>query len=157
MDFIVTPPVCENGWICFQYSPADSAQIEREAKRLSGSEVSLSFKKHYKKRTLSQLDYVWWIAETMAHDQGGACYGNTKEEIVLGFKFRAIDFGYPTTTINFGGTSRTVPKTISDSGDTNTKEMSILVEVAFLLASENGTDIRKIKRQYGKQYAGGLK
>lgn len=84
-----------------------------------------------KKRSLEQNNHFHGHVQQITIETG-----NDFEDTKLGIKIRALDMGYPYTMID----GIRYPK---PSHNRNTKEMSILIEVAHLVAAEYGIRLKE--------------
>lgn len=93
------------------------------------SYIKLEMSAPYKKRTLPENRKYW----AMCTEFGNYC-GSSKEEVSLGVKWRAIDEGlWETVGVPFSDHCQ--PKSTSQS---DTKEMSVLIDVLYRIAAESG-------------------
>ena len=85
----------------------------------------------YRNRTLGQNDLYWARCTAYAN-----YLGSTKDEVSMGVKWRACDEGlWELVDVPFSKTGRKEPKSTAES---DTHEMSILLEVLDRIASEDG-------------------
>lgn len=83
----------------------------------------------YKKRTLPENDKYWAMCT-----EYGNYLGMTKQEVSLGAKWRAVDEGlWELVDIPFSDKKQ--PKSTADS---NVVEMSVLIDVLYRIAAEDG-------------------
>ena len=95
------------------------------------SYIKVDMSPPYKQRTLDQ-NALWWQLCT-----DYAFYlGSNKDEVAEGVKYRAMEEGlWESVEVPFSKTGARVPKSTADA---DTKEMSILIDVLYRVAAEDG-------------------
>lgn len=96
-----------------------------------GSYVKLELSPPYKPKTLKELGKYWSMCT-----EYGNYLGMTKDEVSEGVKYRAMDEGlWEGVEIPFSKTGLEVPMSIADA---NTKQLSVLIDVLYRIAAEDG-------------------
>lgn len=96
-----------------------------------GGYIKLEMTPPYRKRTIKEND-KWWA---MCTEYGKHC-GMSKDDVAIGVKYRAMDEGlWESEYMPFSknGAKRPVSTTNSD-----TKQMSVLIDVLYRIAAEDG-------------------
>lgn len=124
-----------NGHLCLVFF--DSAVkacvngIIKTCQKKHGGYVKIEIQPPYKQRTIPENNR-WW---KMCTEYANYC-GSTKDEVAMGVKWRACDEGlWELVDVPFSKTGRKEPKSTADS---DTREMSVLMEVLERIASEDG-------------------
>jgi len=135
----------KNGFVQLYIDPTQWIRFKYDMKKYKADEIlTVEIKKWYKKRTRSQLNTVWLIAERICSDPESSSYGDIPENVYLGIKARAVNYGFPLVEVKMGENIVKVPKSFSNESDVTTKEAKILIETAILVASECKADIEDI-------------
>lgn len=134
-----------NGFVQVYIDPTQWKRFVDDMNRYKKDEVlTIEIKKWYKRRTQKQLNVVWMIAERICSDKNSSSYGDVPENVYLGIKAMATNYGYPLVEVKIGDKVMKVPKSFSNESDVTTEEGKILVDTAILIASECGADIEDI-------------
>lgn len=105
--------------------------VIRTCQKKHGNYVKIEIQPPYKQRTIPENNRWWKMCTEYANYTG-----STKEEVAMGVKWRACDEGlWELVDVPFSKTGRKEPKSTVDS---DTREMSVLMEVLERIASEDG-------------------
>ena len=93
--------------------------------------IKLEMSVPYQQRTIP-MNSKWWAMCT----EYANYLGSTKEEVAKGVKYRAMDEGlWESSDVLFSNTGRKEPISTADA---DTKQMSVLIDVLYRIASEDG-------------------
>lgn len=96
-----------------------------------GGYVKLELSPPYRQRTLPENAKYWAMCTEYAN-----YLGSTKEQVSNGVKWRACDEGlWELVDVPFSKTGKKEPKSTADS---DVREMSILIDVLYRIAAEDG-------------------
>ena len=99
-----------------------------------GGYVKLEMSPPYKPRTLD-MNAKWWAMCT----EFGKYIGDTKENVAMGVKYRAMNEGlWEGVILPFTGVKFPMSTAVSD-----TKQMSVLIDVLYRIAAEDGYIFRE--------------
>lgn len=101
------------------------------------SYIKLELSAPYKQRTLSENAKYW----AMCTEYGNYC-GMTKDDVSFGVKYRAMEEGlWRGVEVPFSKNGFKIP---DSSATADTKEMSILIDVLYRIAAEDGYEFKEV-------------
>lgn len=102
-----------------------------------GSYIKLEMSPPYRSRTLPENAKYW----AMCTEYGNYC-GMTKEEVSFGVKYRAMEEGlWRGKPVPFTNNGLMMP---DSSATADTKEMSVLIDVLYRIAAEDGYEFKDL-------------
>ena len=99
-----------------------------------GGYIKLELSPPYKPRTIQMNDKYWAMCTEF-----GNFLGMTKDEVSMGVKYRAMDEGLWEGEIIPFSNGKKIPMSTADS---DTKQMSVLIEVLYRIAAEYGYEFK---------------